>query len=135
MGCHFLLQGIFPTQGLNPGLLHCRQTLYRLSHQGSPHLSRVCVKKAWSFQCQEILPHQLAVLQPKSVLILSTWRERQGLRPPDCSPSNFRGQGPRTTVPLIYQVSIRGPQDTLLWVNSFAKKAALRTERNIYPCV
>ena len=35
MGCHFLLQGIFPTQGLNPGLRHCRQTLYRLSHQGS----------------------------------------------------------------------------------------------------
>ena len=28
-------RGIFPTQGLNPGLLHCRQTLYRLSHQGS----------------------------------------------------------------------------------------------------
>ena len=35
VGCHFLLQGIFPTQGLNPGLPHCRQTLYRLSHQGS----------------------------------------------------------------------------------------------------
>ena len=34
--CHFLLQGIFPTQESNPGLLHCRQTLYRLSHQGSP---------------------------------------------------------------------------------------------------
>ena len=32
-GCHFLPQGIFPTQGLNPGLLHCRQTLYLLSHQ------------------------------------------------------------------------------------------------------
>ena len=32
MGCHFLLQGIFPTQGLNPGLLHCRQILYRLSY-------------------------------------------------------------------------------------------------------
>ena len=28
MGCHFLLQGIFQTQGLNPGLQHCRQTLY-----------------------------------------------------------------------------------------------------------
>ena len=26
VGCHFLLQGIFPTQGLNPGLPHCRQT-------------------------------------------------------------------------------------------------------------
>ena len=28
VGCHFLLQGIFQTQGLNPGLLHCRQILY-----------------------------------------------------------------------------------------------------------
>ena len=35
MGCHFLLQGSFLTQGLNPGLPHCRQTLYSLSHQGS----------------------------------------------------------------------------------------------------
>ena len=33
-GCHFLLQGIFPTQGLNLGLPHCRQTLYHLSYQG-----------------------------------------------------------------------------------------------------
>ena len=33
MGCHVLLQGIFPTQGLNPHLLHCRQILYHLSHQ------------------------------------------------------------------------------------------------------
>ena len=31
-----LLQGIFPTQGSNPGLLHCKQILYQLSHQGSP---------------------------------------------------------------------------------------------------
>ena len=31
VGCHFLLQGIFLSQGLNPGLLHCRQTLYQLS--------------------------------------------------------------------------------------------------------
>ena len=30
--CHFLLQGIFPTQESNPGLLHCRQILYRLSY-------------------------------------------------------------------------------------------------------
>ena len=36
VGCHFLLQGIFPTQGLNTSLLwllHCRQILYPLSHQ------------------------------------------------------------------------------------------------------
>ena len=34
MGCHFLPQGIFLTQGSNPGLQHCGQALYRLSHQG-----------------------------------------------------------------------------------------------------
>ena len=33
-----LLQGIFPTQGLNPGLPHCRQILYQLSHKGSPRI-------------------------------------------------------------------------------------------------
>ena len=35
VGCHFLLQGIFLTQGSNPHLLHCSQTLYRLSYGGS----------------------------------------------------------------------------------------------------
>ena len=35
VGCHAVLEGIFPTQGLNPGLPHCRQILYRLSRQGS----------------------------------------------------------------------------------------------------
>ena len=38
VGCHPLLQGIFPTQACNPGLLHCRQILYHLSHQGSPYM-------------------------------------------------------------------------------------------------
>ena len=36
VGCRFLLQGIFLTQGLNLGLLHCRRILYCLSHLGSP---------------------------------------------------------------------------------------------------
>ena len=34
LSCHFLLQGIFPNPGLKPGLLHCRQILYHLTHQG-----------------------------------------------------------------------------------------------------
>ena len=33
-----LLQGILPTQGFNPGLLHCRQILYQLSHHRSPRI-------------------------------------------------------------------------------------------------
>ena len=36
--CHFLLQGIFPTQKSNPSLPHCRQILYQLSHQGNPRI-------------------------------------------------------------------------------------------------
>ena len=35
VGCHSLLQGIFLTQELNLGLLHCRQSLYHPSHQGA----------------------------------------------------------------------------------------------------
>ena len=35
VGGRALLQGIFPTQGSNPGLPHCRKILYHLSHQGS----------------------------------------------------------------------------------------------------
>ena len=36
VGSVSLLQGIFPTQGSNPGLLHCRRILYQLSHKVSP---------------------------------------------------------------------------------------------------
>ena len=44
-GLPFPSPGIFPTQGSNPGLLHCRQILYCLSHQGSPYYEMcVCVK-------------------------------------------------------------------------------------------
>ena len=47
-----LLQGIFPTQGLNPGLLHSRWILYQLNHQGSPlvviHLTYFITNLEWS---------------------------------------------------------------------------------------
>ena len=46
VGCHTFLQGIFPTQGSNPGLLHCRRILYHLSHQGS---RRILVWVAYPF--------------------------------------------------------------------------------------
>ena len=38
VGSISLLQGIFPTQGSNPGLPHCRRILYQLSHKGSPRI-------------------------------------------------------------------------------------------------
>ena len=43
VGCHALLQRIFPTQGLNSGLPHCKQILYCLSHQ-------LCIKITLKFK-------------------------------------------------------------------------------------
>ena len=45
VGCHALLQGIFPTQGSNPGLPPCRCILYRLSYQESPRLKCIFINQ------------------------------------------------------------------------------------------
>ena len=45
VGCHALLQGIFLTQGLNPGLPHCRWILYHLSHQGRVNNTILCLRE------------------------------------------------------------------------------------------
>ena len=54
VGCHFLLQGIFPTHGLNLGLPDCRQMLYHLSHQGSQstseYMQSIC--RVYHVKCQ-----------------------------------------------------------------------------------
>ena len=55
--CHFLLQGIFLTQELNPGVPHCRQILYPLSHQGSSDHVTPLFKK---------IPQFITVLTSKS---------------------------------------------------------------------
>ena len=47
MGSHSLLQGIFPTQGPNLGLPHCRQILYHLNHQGRPREKGKNPEKWW----------------------------------------------------------------------------------------
>ena len=52
VGSCSLLQGIFPTQGLNPGLPHCRQTLYHLSQQGSPRTREWIVYPFSSRSCR-----------------------------------------------------------------------------------
>ena len=70
VGSLSLLQGIFPTQGLNPGLPHCRRILYQLNHKGSPQVMRHGQKiekkesELWSqlqgFRSQFMLIPQLA---------------------------------------------------------------------------
>ena len=53
VGSLSLLQGIFPTQGSNPGLRHCRQILYQLSHKGS---QRILEWVAYSFSSRSSQP-------------------------------------------------------------------------------
>ena len=53
LGCHALLQGIFPTQGLNSGFPHCRRILCQLSHKGS---SRILEWVAYPFSSGSSLP-------------------------------------------------------------------------------
>ena len=60
VGCHFLLREIFPTQGSNPGLLHCRQMLYPLSHQGSLPRSK-CLLISW------LQSPSAVILEPKKI--------------------------------------------------------------------
>ena len=60
VGCHALLQGIFPTQGSNPGLLHCRGILYQLSYQRSPCYMLGCHKiPDWWLKQQNFIFPQL----------------------------------------------------------------------------
>ena len=51
VGCHALLQGIFPTQGVNPGLPQCRQILYRLTTKEA-HILPKCSQKSLHYQIQ-----------------------------------------------------------------------------------
>ena len=71
MSCYFLLQVIFPTQGSNPGLSHCRQMLYRLATRVQRSL-----KKLWTYQSiQDILFISGKVIythRPKSIPMVAT---------------------------------------------------------------
>ena len=81
VGSHSLLQGIFPTQGLNPGLLHCRQILCQLSHQGSPvdtilpsnSIHRFTLKKSGKYQLVIAIKVHLTLGQVNTQIIVTCW--------------------------------------------------------------
>ena len=54
-----LLQGIFPTQGLNPGIPHCGQILYQLNHKGSPPPPKKKKTNSWTGTLNQTLQSQL----------------------------------------------------------------------------
>ena len=56
MGCHFLIQGIFLTQGLNLGLLHCRQVLYHWASREAPKQRQLVTNEQWNGSSQASVP-------------------------------------------------------------------------------
>ena len=80
MGCHFLLQGIFPIQGWNTDLVYCRQILYLLSQQGIPHV-------------------KLHIIENKLDIKKSYWYYRERLRQPILEMLGLRSYVP---FPLVF---------------------------------
>ena len=81
VGCHFLLQGIFPTQGSNPGLLHCRRNLLPLSHLGSLLRSKLklslSVKGSGCFDTGSIVSTTQVLPRKKYSLRVRSWDQSQ----------------------------------------------------------
>ena len=74
--CHALLQGILPTQGLNPGLPHCRQILHHLSHQGSP---RILERVAYPFSRGSFWPRNRTRVFCIAGGFFTNWATREAL--------------------------------------------------------
>ena len=72
----FLLQGIFPTQGLNPGLLHCRQILYQVSHKESP---RILEWVAYPFSSWSSRPRNWTRVSCIAGRFFTNWAVREAL--------------------------------------------------------
>ena len=73
-GCHALPQGIFSTQGSNPGLQHCRPILYHLSHQGSP---RILEWVAYPFSRGSSWPSNQTSVSCLAGWFFSSWATRE----------------------------------------------------------
>ena len=74
VGSLSLLQGIFPTQGLNPGLPHWRQIFYQLSHKGSP---RILEWVAYPFSCGYSWPRNRTRVSCTAGRFFTNWAIRE----------------------------------------------------------
>ena len=145
--CHAVLQGIFPTQGLNPGLPHCGQILYQLSHKGSPRILEWVVypfssvssrPRNWtgvsSLQADS-LPTELWGKPSLSTLFFCTWV--RDLTPFLPQPLTF----PKSISMFALQIHSRSPfcfhhayqLCMLLWINAISSwRRTFHTSQLIY---
>ena len=102
MGSLSLLQGIFPTQGLNPGLPHCRQILYHLSYHGGPYKQKT---------------------EAKTFTLVCFWLRLTQSCPTPCDSmdyslpgSSVRGTSQARTLSWVAISSSRGSSQTMNWI-------------------
>ena len=111
VGSHSLLQGIFLTRGSNLGLLHCRQILYHLNHQGRPTL--LYQSESHSVMSDYLQPHGL--YKPWNSLGQNTGVGRLSLLQ-----GIFSTQGSNSGLPhcrqFLYQLSHKGSPRILEWI-------------------
>ena len=119
VGSCSLLQGIFPIQGSNPGLSHCRWILNQLSHQGSPRIL------AWSGDYSPVLAHGLQELSHMGLV-----------SPQHVGSSQIRDQThfPCVGRQILYHWATReAPQMTKFWLqNSYKCSKELILKRTSY---
>ena len=77
VGSFSLLQGIFPTQGLNPRLPYCRWIFYQLSHRGSPRILEWVV---YPFSCVSSRPRDQTRVSCIAGRFFTNWAIREALR-------------------------------------------------------
>ena len=96
------LQGIFPTQGSNPGPPHCRQILYQLSHKGHP---RILEWVAYSFSSRSSRPRNRTRVSYIAGGFFTNWAMREA---PSVSPTGYNlsvGQRAGKLVPVYLNTS------------------------------
>ena len=121
VGSLSLLQGLFPTQGSNPGLPHCREILYQLSYQGSPEKVKeaynlITIKSKKDLKMSKILAIYVSQCQ-----MSVTWLPRLALqRGSPIEPYDYLQLGHTPTLqcpwPAGSQTFRASPADTAAWV-------------------
>ena len=99
VGSLSLLQVMFPTQGLNPGLPHCRRIVYRLSHQWSP---RILEGVAYPFSSRSSSPRNWTWVSCIAGGFFTSWATREAL-------------GWSCVLPKIHILKSQYPQYLRIW--------------------
>ena len=115
VGSCSLLQGICPTQGSNPGLPHCGQILYHLSHQGSP---RILEWVAYSFSSDSSWPRNWTGVSGIADGFFTSWATREALT---CT-SGAKKSG-------------KGISHGKMWIPSFVIKWLLFESLHLFKCL